>query len=63
VPKNLRQPDRRWPPGTFGFLTESSFDQHWMGIHRFEGERLHFSIWLDQISAIGRAVELMRRRI
>jgi hypothetical protein len=55
----LRQPDRRWPPGTFGFLAEPNFDQHWMGLHRFEGERLHFSIWLDQISAIGRAVEMM----
>ena len=39
-PKNLRQPDRRWPPATFWFLTESSFDQHCMGLHRFEGERL-----------------------
>jgi hypothetical protein len=34
-----------------------------MGLYRFEGERLRFSIWLDQISAIGRAVEMMRRRI
>src|SRR5215212_12226678 len=45
--RTLRQPDRRWPPGTFGFLTEPGFDQHSMGLHRFEGEPLRFSIWLD----------------
>jgi hypothetical protein len=59
----LRQRDRRWPPGTFGFLIEPGFDHQWMGLYRFEGERLRFSIWLDQIPAIGRAVEMMRRRI
>jgi hypothetical protein len=54
--------DRRQAPGTFGILTASGSDRHWISFNGFSRRTLPLLIWLDpDCSAIERGGEIMRR--